>query len=66
MISRLAEDNDKILDAYMTFTVETPLLSERQRHELNPLVIRINSATCLPNTPVPIEVLQVTHTATSF
>ncbi|XP_049682604.1 uncharacterized protein CFAP92 isoform X9 [Accipiter gentilis] len=58
VISRLAEDNDKILDAYMTFTVETPLLSERQRHELNPLVIRINSATCLPNTPVPIEVLQ--------
>uniref|UniRef100_A0A8C3K516 Cilia and flagella associated protein 92 (putative) n=1 Tax=Calidris pygmaea TaxID=425635 RepID=A0A8C3K516_9CHAR len=47
-----------ILDAYVTFTVETPLLSERQRRELNPLVIRINSATCLPNTPVPIEVLQ--------
>ncbi|KAM9654866.1 uncharacterized protein CFAP92 isoform 5-T8 [Morphnus guianensis] len=58
VISRLAENNAKILDAYMTFTVETPLLSERQRHELNPLIIRINSATCLPNTPVPIEVLQ--------
>ncbi|XP_010582772.1 PREDICTED: uncharacterized protein FLJ43738 [Haliaeetus leucocephalus] len=58
VISRLAENNAKILDAYMTFTVETPLLSEKQRHELNPLIIRINSATCLPNTPVPIEVLQ--------
>lgn len=66
MISRLAENNAKILDAYMTFTVETPLLSEKQRRELNPLIIRINSATCLPNTPVPIEVLQVTHTTTSF
>lgn len=66
MISRLAENNPKVLDAYMTFTVETPLLSERQKHELNPLVIRIKSATCLPNTPVPIEVLQVTHTPTSF
>ncbi|KAM6061746.1 uncharacterized protein CFAP92 [Chlamydotis macqueenii] len=58
VISRLAENNPKILDAYVTFTVETPLLSERQKHELNPLVIRIKSATCLPNTPVPIEVLQ--------
>uniref|UniRef100_A0A8C0IBG6 Cilia and flagella associated protein 92 (putative) n=1 Tax=Bubo bubo TaxID=30461 RepID=A0A8C0IBG6_BUBBB len=58
VISRLAENNPKVLDAYMTFSVETPLLSERQRHELNPLTIRINSATCLPNTPVPIEVLQ--------
>ncbi|KAM6387481.1 uncharacterized protein CFAP92 [Pluvialis apricaria] len=58
VIGRLAENNPKVLDAYVTFTVETPLLSERQRHELNPLIIRINSATCLPNTPVPIEVLQ--------
>uniref|UniRef100_A0A8C8A8F4 Cilia and flagella associated protein 92 (putative) n=1 Tax=Otus sunia TaxID=257818 RepID=A0A8C8A8F4_9STRI len=58
VISRLAENNPKVLDAYMTFSVETPLLSERQRHELNPLTIRINSATCLPNTPVPVEVLQ--------
>ncbi|XP_010292267.1 PREDICTED: uncharacterized protein FLJ43738 [Phaethon lepturus] len=58
VVSRLAEDNPKVLDAYVTFTVETPLLSERQRHELNPLTIKINSATCLPNTPVPIEVLQ--------
>ncbi|XP_009577179.1 PREDICTED: uncharacterized protein FLJ43738 [Fulmarus glacialis] len=58
VISRLAENSPNVLDAYVTFTVETPLLSERQRHELNPLIIRINSATCLPNTPVPIEVLQ--------
>ncbi|XP_010210143.1 PREDICTED: uncharacterized protein FLJ43738-like [Tinamus guttatus] len=58
VISRLEENNPKVLDAYMSFTVATPLLSERQRHELNPLVIKIRSATCLPNTPVPIEVLQ--------
>ncbi|XP_068275906.1 uncharacterized protein CFAP92 [Nyctibius grandis] len=58
VISRLAETSPNILDVYVTFTVETPLLSERQRHELNPLIIRINSATRLPNTPVPIEVLQ--------
>ncbi|XP_030314483.1 uncharacterized protein KIAA1257 homolog [Calypte anna] len=56
--SHLAGANPDVLDAYVSFSVDTPLLSERQRHELNPLVIRITSATCLPNTPVPIAVLQ--------
>ncbi|XP_062441899.1 uncharacterized protein CFAP92 [Rhea pennata] len=58
VISRLEENNPKVLDAFVSFTVATPLLSERQRHELNPLIIKIRSATCLPNTPVPVEVLQ--------
>ncbi|XP_021265324.1 uncharacterized protein KIAA1257 homolog [Numida meleagris] len=58
VISRLEENSPILLDAYVSFTVETPLLSERQRHELNPLTIRIYSATSLPNTPIPIEVLQ--------
>ncbi|XP_072203548.1 uncharacterized protein CFAP92 [Excalfactoria chinensis] len=58
VISRLEENSPVLLDAYVSFTVETPLLSERQRRELNPLVIKIYSATSLPNTPVPIEVLQ--------
>lgn len=66
LIGRLAENTPEVLDAYVTFTVETPLLSERQKRELNPLVIKIISATCLPNKPVPIEVLQVTPTPTSF
>ncbi|XP_025922184.1 uncharacterized protein KIAA1257 homolog [Apteryx rowi] len=58
VISRLEENNPKVLDAYASFTVAIPLLSERQRYELNPLIIKIRSATCLPNTPVPIEELQ--------
>ncbi|CAM4586061.1 unnamed protein product [Lepidochelys olivacea] len=60
VISRLQEKSPKILDAYVTFTTEEPLMSERQISELNPLIIRIHSATCLPMTPVPIEVLQAT------
>ncbi|XP_006023950.2 uncharacterized protein KIAA1257 homolog isoform X2 [Alligator sinensis] len=56
--SHLKEKSPKVLDAYLTFTVETPLMSERQRCELNPLIIRILSATYLPTTPVPIERLQ--------
>ncbi|XP_052534435.1 uncharacterized protein CFAP92 isoform X5 [Tympanuchus pallidicinctus] len=58
VISRLEENSPILSDAYVSFTVETPLLSERQRHELNPLVIKIYSATSLPNTPIPIEELQ--------
>ncbi|KAM8994929.1 uncharacterized protein CFAP92 [Ara ararauna] len=58
VVGRLAENTPEVLDAYVTFTVGTPLLSERQNHELNPLTIKIISATCLPNQPVPIEVLQ--------
>ncbi|XP_029768431.1 uncharacterized protein KIAA1257 homolog [Terrapene carolina triunguis] len=60
VISRLQEKSPKILDAYVTFTTEEPLMSERQIRELNPLIIKIHSATCLPMTPVPIEVLQAT------
>ncbi|KYO29860.1 hypothetical protein Y1Q_0023196 [Alligator mississippiensis] len=60
--SHLKEKSAKVLDAYLTFTVETPLMSERQRCELNPLIIRILSATYLPTTPVPIEQLQESWT----
>nr|XP_042713360.1 uncharacterized protein KIAA1257 homolog isoform X2 [Chrysemys picta bellii] len=60
VISRLQRKSPKILDAYVTFTTEEPLMSERQIRELNPLIIKIHSATCLPMTPVPIEVLQAT------
>lgn len=56
--SYLKEPFQNILYGYVTMAVDTPLLSNEQKRELNPLVIRINSATCLPNTPVPIEVLK--------
>ncbi|KAJ6668404.1 hypothetical protein lerEdw1_015781 [Lerista edwardsae] len=58
LASRLVDKSPKLLDAYLSFSVEEPLLSERQKHELNPLIIRIKSARCLPSTPVPVEVLQ--------
>ncbi|XP_069062733.1 uncharacterized protein CFAP92 isoform X2 [Pleurodeles waltl] len=56
--SYLKEPFQNILYGYVTMAVDAPLLSSEQKQELNPLVIRINSATCLPNTPVPIEVLK--------
>ncbi|XP_042311413.1 uncharacterized protein KIAA1257 homolog isoform X1 [Sceloporus undulatus] len=56
--SQLKEKSLKILDAYLSLSVEKALMTEKQKQELNPLVIRIKSARCLPTTPVPIEVLQ--------
>lgn len=56
---RTHESSDKILDSYMTLAINSPLLSQQQRQELNPLIICILSATSLPMTPTPISVLQV-------
>ncbi|XP_073448494.1 uncharacterized protein CFAP92 [Aquarana catesbeiana] len=55
---RIQESSDKILDCYMTLGINSPLLSQQQTQELNPLIIRILSATSLPATPTPISVLQ--------
>lgn len=59
MTSRMEEKSSKIVDAYLSFSVEESLMTERQKRELNPLIIRIHSAKCLPTTPVSIEVLEV-------
>ncbi|XP_075177362.1 uncharacterized protein CFAP92 isoform X1 [Anomaloglossus baeobatrachus] len=56
--SRLQERSPQILDCYVTLALNTSLLSDPQRRELNPLVIRVLSATCLPTSPTPVEVLQ--------
>ncbi|KAM3914824.1 uncharacterized protein CFAP92 [Leptodactylus fuscus] len=56
--SRLQECSHQILDCYVTLALNIPLLSDQQRHDLNPMVIRILSATCLPTSPTPISVLQ--------
>ncbi|KAG8556830.1 hypothetical protein GDO81_018220 [Engystomops pustulosus] len=56
--SRLQESSHQILDCYVTMALNSPLLSDQQRRDLNPLVIRILSAKCLPSSPMPISVLQ--------
>ncbi|XP_067908374.1 uncharacterized protein cfap92 [Heterodontus francisci] len=47
-----------ILDALFTVSVDKSLMSEELERELNPMVIRIISASSLPSTPVPIHVLE--------
>ncbi|MGH0168291.1 UNVERIFIED_CONTAM: hypothetical protein FKN15_054709 [Acipenser sinensis] len=41
-----------ILDGFCTVSIEQPLISEELKQELNPLVIKIESCTCLPTRPV--------------
>lgn len=48
-----------ILDGFCTVSIEQPLISEELKQELNPLVIKIESCTCLPTRPVPIHELKV-------
>ncbi|KAG9483675.1 hypothetical protein GDO78_009544 [Eleutherodactylus coqui] len=56
--SRLQECSQQILDCYMSLALNAPLLSDQQKRALNPVVIRILSATSLPTSPTPIRVLQ--------
>ncbi|XP_058026006.1 uncharacterized protein CFAP92 isoform X1 [Ahaetulla prasina] len=58
--SRWEENSPKLNEAYLGFAVDKPIMSEKHKHDLNPLIIKIKSAKCLPNTPVPIEELQRT------
>ncbi|KAK6480749.1 hypothetical protein HHUSO_G18530 [Huso huso] len=48
-----------ILDGFCTVSIEQPLISDELKQELNPLVIKIESCTCLPTRPVPIHELKV-------
>ncbi|XP_072438311.1 uncharacterized protein cfap92 [Chiloscyllium punctatum] len=47
-----------IRDAIFTVSVDNSLMSEEMERELNPMVIRIISASSMPSTPVPIHVLE--------
>ncbi|XP_041081427.1 uncharacterized protein cfap92 [Polyodon spathula] len=48
-----------IVGGFCTVSIEQPLISEELKQELNPLVIKIESCTCLPTRPVPIQELKV-------
>ncbi|XP_069795917.1 uncharacterized protein cfap92 isoform X3 [Narcine bancroftii] len=47
-----------ILDAIFTVSMDKSLMSEEMARELNPMIIRITSASSMPSTPIPIHVLQ--------
>ncbi|XP_043832261.1 uncharacterized protein KIAA1257 homolog [Dromiciops gliroides] len=58
VVSHAKEKNAKILDCFLSLTVDVPLMTEKQKQDLNPLVIKIKSVAYLPTGPVPLDQLQ--------
>ncbi|XP_027719686.1 uncharacterized protein FLJ43738-like isoform X1 [Vombatus ursinus] len=58
VMSHSKENNSKILDCYLNLTVDAPLMTEKQKQDLNPLIIKIRSVAYLPMGPVPLDQLQ--------
>lgn len=45
-------------DCFMSVNIDNSLMSEQQLHDLNPLTIKIEKATSLPNKPLSYESLR--------
>ncbi|XP_058534880.1 uncharacterized protein CFAP92 isoform X2 [Ochotona princeps] len=58
VMSRSSEKSAHILDCLLTLRAEVPLMTEEQKQDLNPLIIKIECASCLPAQPVPIHELE--------
>nr|XP_020836891.1 uncharacterized protein KIAA1257 homolog isoform X2 [Phascolarctos cinereus] len=58
VMSHIKENNSKILDCYLNLTVDAPLMTEEQKQDLNPLIIKIKSVAYLPTDPVRLDQLQ--------
>ncbi|XP_072454370.1 uncharacterized protein CFAP92 isoform X2 [Notamacropus eugenii] len=58
VMSHAKEKNTKVLDCYLSLTVDVPLMTEKQKQDLNPLTIKIKSVAYLPTAPVPVDQLQ--------
>ncbi|XP_050021372.1 uncharacterized protein CFAP92 isoform X3 [Alexandromys fortis] len=58
VISRGSEKSANILDCFLTLKTEVPIMTEEQKQDLNPLTIKIRSASCLPTQPVSIHDLE--------
>ncbi|XP_045058506.2 uncharacterized protein CFAP92 isoform X2 [Desmodus rotundus] len=58
IVSHGSEKSASILDCLLTLKTEVPIMSEEQKQDLNPLIIKIKSASCLPSQPVPFHELE--------
>ncbi|KAL5013481.1 hypothetical protein ScPMuIL_007751 [Solemya velum] len=53
LTSRLAAPIPGMEDAFVSVSLDGPLMSESQKQELNPMVITVQSATNMPSMPLP-------------
>ncbi|KAL3851655.1 hypothetical protein ACJMK2_015384 [Sinanodonta woodiana] len=56
--NRLEQPVAGVEDAFVTIQLDGPLMSEKLHRELNPLIIKIQSVTNLPEMPVSLETLK--------
>ncbi|XP_077622974.1 uncharacterized protein CFAP92 [Crocuta crocuta] len=47
-----------VLDCFLSFKTEVPIMTEEQKQDLNPLTIKIKCVSRLPSQPVPIHELE--------
>nr|KAF6480536.1 hypothetical protein HJG59_007264 [Molossus molossus] len=58
VVSRGSKISANILDCFLTLKTEGPIMTEEQKQDLNPLIIKIKCISCLPSQPVPIHDLE--------
>ena len=56
---RLDKSMTGLEDMFITVSLSGPLMSEQQHRKLNPLVVKITSATDMPDTPLPLDELRL-------
>ena len=56
---RLEKPINEVCDVFFTVSLNGPLMTEEQRHKLNPLVVKVHSATNMPNSPLDYEELRL-------
>ncbi|XP_029772033.1 uncharacterized protein KIAA1257 homolog isoform X2 [Suricata suricatta] len=58
VVSGGCQKSASILDCFLSFKTEVPIMTEEQKQDLNPLTIKIKCVSCLPSQPVPIHELE--------
>ena len=59
---RLEKPADTVPDMFVSVSVNKPIMSDEQKKTLNPLVIKVHSATNMPHTPLSYDELRLRYT----
>ena len=58
MTNRLDSPAEDVNDMFVTISLDDDLLNEQQREALNPMSIKIESTSAMPNTPMTYSELR--------